>query len=111
MGYVATSRTIVRHEDPRYVVDLPAKVVLQETTPLPARLVNLSRHGFRVLVEGAYTAGQALRLEVDGWPRLAGTVIWCDSGRLGCKFVTPPSVEVFAMMTKSSLYLDRATGN
>ena len=108
MGYAAVARTAVRYDDPRYVIDLPAKIVMQENTPLPARLVNLSRHGFRVLVDGVYAAGQMLRLEVDGWPRLAGKVIWCNGGRLGCMFVTPPSSEVFTMMTSSSLYMDRA---
>ncbi len=84
--------------EPRYAIDLVARLVVDEGKPQAARLTNLSRNGFRVAAAIVLPAGQAVRLEVDGWPRLAGHVVWCDSGRIGCTIDTPPSKSVYAMM-------------
>lgn len=87
-----------RRIDPRFAIDLPARLVVVEGRPEPARLINLSRNGFRVASPLVLPAGQPVRLEVDGWPRLVGKVMWCDSGRIGCMVDVPPSEAVYAMM-------------
>jgi hypothetical protein len=92
------SRSSTRHAEPRYAIDLPALFVVNEGKPIAVRLINLSRNGFRVAVSTVLPAGQAVRLEVDGWPRLAGRVVWCSGGRIGCMVDNPPSEAVYAMM-------------
>ncbi|MBA2933996.1 PilZ domain-containing protein [Sphingomonas sp. CGMCC 1.13654] len=91
-----------RRIDPRYAIDLAARLVVVEGKPEPVRLINLSRHGFRVAVPLVLPAGQPVRLEVDGWPRLVGRVVWCDGGRIGCMVDVPPSEAVYAMMCAST---------
>lgn len=100
-------RMIVRHPDPRYAIDLPARIVSDEREPLPARLVNLSRHGCRVTLPQVFPAAQVLRLEVPGWPRLTARVVWSQGGRTGCLFDEPPSLKVFAMMCAAASGADR----
>lgn len=92
------SESTVRHVEPRYAIDLPALLVIDEGKPVAVRLTNLSRNGFRVAAPMVLPAGQALRLEVKGWPRLAGKVVWCSTGRIGCMVDNPPSEAVYAMM-------------
>jgi hypothetical protein len=92
------SESAIRHVEPRYAIDLPARFVVDEGKPLSVRLINLSRNGFRVAAPTVLPAGQAVRLEVDGWPRLAGKVVWCSGGRIGCLVENPPSDAVYAMM-------------
>jgi hypothetical protein len=88
----------VRRIEPRYAIDMPARLVVIEGKPEPVRLINLSRGGFRVAARLVLPAGQGVRLEVDGWPRLVGRVVWCDSGRIGCMFDVPPGDAVYEMM-------------
>jgi hypothetical protein len=88
----------IRHAEPRYAIDLPALFVVNEGKPIAVRLINLSRNGFRVSAPMVLPAGHAVRLEVDGWPRLAGKVMWCSAGRIGCMIDNPPSEAVYAMM-------------
>ncbi len=101
------TRSIIRQPDPRYVIDLPAELVVMEGEPLPVRLINLSRNGFRIASDRVFPAGQPVRIEVGGWPRLAGRVIWCDRGRIGCVFDQTPSDSVFDMMRAATLGSDR----
>jgi hypothetical protein len=95
-------RIVIRQPDPRYTIDMPANIVMDDREPMPARLVNLSRHGCRVELPHGFVAAQVLRLEVAGWPRLAARVIWSQDGRTGCLFEEPPSLKVFAMMCASA---------
>ena len=93
--------------EPRYAIDMPARLVVIEGKPEKVRLINLSRGGFRVASPLVLPAGQAVRLEVDGWPRLIGRVVWCDSRRVGCMFDVPPSDAVYAMMCTATQGPDR----
>jgi hypothetical protein len=97
----------VRYQEPRLAAELPAAMILDEGEPIEASLVNFSRHGFRLHVEGLYQAGETFRLEVAGWPRLVGRVIWNDKGRIGCLFDEPPSGKVFTSMCASATGYDR----
>jgi hypothetical protein len=97
----------VRHQEPRLATELPAAMILDEGEPIDAALVNFSRHGFRLHVEGRYPAGESFRLEVAGWPRLVGRVIWNDKGRIGCLFDEPPGEKVFQNMCASATGYDR----
>lgn len=103
------SESAVRQADPRYAIDVPARLVVVEGKPEAVRLINLSRSGFRVAAPTVLPAGQAVRLEVDGWPRLVGRVMWCDGGRIGCMFDTPPSEAAYAMMCAATEGRDRDT--
>jgi len=91
----------------RLTAALPAAMILDEAEPIEASVVNFSRHGFRLHVGGRYEAGARFRLEVPGWPRLAGRVIWNDKGRLGCLFDEPPSAKIFTAMCASATGYDR----
>ena len=101
------SRLIVRQTDHRYVIDLAANIVVDDRAPIAARLTNLSRHGYRVAIAQSFPAGQPLRLEIEGWPRLTGRVVWCQGGRAGCLFDEPPVPKVYALMCASTLAQDR----
>lgn len=92
------AESAVRRIDPRYAIDIAARLVVVEGRPETVRLINLSRGGFRVASPLVLPAGHSVRLEVDGWPRLLGRVVWCDSKRIGCMFDAPPSDAVYAMM-------------
>jgi hypothetical protein len=98
----------LRYQEPRLTTELAAAMILDEGEPIGAALVNFSRHGFRLHVKGHYPAGETFRLEVAGWPRLAGRVIWNDKGRLGCLFAEPPGEKVFKAMCASATGCDRA---
>jgi hypothetical protein len=100
-------KAAVRHQEARLATELPAAMILNEAEPIQAALVNFSRHGFRLHVDGHYRAGETFRLEVAGWPRLAGRVIWNDKGRIGCLFEEPPSEKVFTTMCASATGYDR----
>lgn len=102
-----SGRVVIRQPDPRYAIDLPARIVVDDRDPLPARLVNLSRQGCRVTLPQPFDAAQRLRLEVAGWPRLSVRVIWSQDGRTGCLFEDPPSEKIFAMMCASTSAKDR----
>ena len=97
-----TSESAVRRSDPRYAIDIAARLVVVEGKPETVRLINLSRGGFRVASPLVLPAGHPVRLEVDGWPRLVGKVVWCDSKRIGCMFDTPPGDAVYAMMCRAT---------
>jgi hypothetical protein len=107
MDYDQIRHSAIRRPDSRYALDLPARLVIAEGAPLAVRLVNLSRNGFRVAEGPTLPAGQRVRLEVKGWPRLAGRVMWCDHGRIGCLLDTPPSDAAYEMMRAAAQERDR----
>lgn len=84
--------------DLRRAIDLPARLSVVEGRPEAVRLIELSRGGFRVASPLVLPAGKPVRLEVDGWPRLVGKVIWCSGGRIGCMIDAPPSEAVYDRM-------------
>lgn len=100
--------TTVRYAEVRHAIDLPVNVVIAEGEPLAARLINLSRHGFRLALPIVLPAKQPLRIEAPGWPRLAGRVVWSQGGRSGCLFEQPPEPKVFALMMRAVTGPDRA---
>lgn len=102
-----STRTVVRHPEQRHAIDVTADAIFDEGTPIPARLINLSRHGFRLALAGSFAAGERFRIEVSGWPRLAAQVVWNDNGRIGCLFVDPPAPRVFETMCRTTSGLDR----
>ncbi len=59
------------------------------------RLVDLSSFGCRLLVDSNYKAGDRLWLRIAGGQPIAATAIWCDKGRLGCRFDVPIERSVF----------------
>jgi hypothetical protein len=97
----------LRRPDSRYTINLTAQLVVEEGAPLAVRLVNLSRNGFRIADAPVLPAGQTVRLEVEGWPRLVGRVMWCDHGRIGCLLDTPPSDTAYEMMRAAAQERDR----
>jgi PilZ domain len=100
-------RVVIRNAEARHAIDLAALMILDERQPLEAQLINLSRHGFRLILPGRFPAGATFRLKVDGWPRLIGQVVWSDGGRTGCLFVEPPSEAVFELMSATTLGIER----
>ena len=66
-----------------------ASVRTQGEHATDAKLLDLSIYGCRLGSTGAYNAGDRLWLRLDGgWP-VAGTVVWVEGERLGCRFDQP----------------------
>jgi hypothetical protein len=102
-----SGRILIRHLEARHEIDLHALMIRDEREPFEARLTNLSRHGFRLIFPGRFSAGTLFTLKVDKWPRLQARVVWNDSGRMGCLFVEPPTVKIFALMVQSASGIER----
>jgi hypothetical protein len=51
-----------------------------------AKLIDLSIYGCSLEVDTVVKSGQRLWLRFSGSSALASTVIWCEDGRLGCRF-------------------------
>jgi hypothetical protein len=100
-------RLAIHHAESRHEIDLPALMIVDERNPLPARLTNLSRHGFRLAIQGRFPAGMTFTLKVDTWPRLHGRVVWSDGGRTGCLFADAPSEKIYLTMIRSAGEIDR----
>lgn len=107
MRQSAHEQLTVRPADSRYDIDLPATVVLDQCEPVPARLINMSRHGCRLALAQTFAADQAFRLEVPGWPCLSARVVWSSDDKAGCLFDMPPPPKTFAMMCASVTAQDR----
>lgn len=101
------SRFSAGHFESRHSIDIPADLIVEEGEVLHGSLVNFSRHGARLHVSGDYVSGQTLRLEVAGWPKLDGHVVWSEQGRVGCRFDQPPSQKTFTIMCASATACDR----
>lgn len=93
MGYM-TSR--YRTPEPARLVQREAAchpVLLQRATLSKsgkeadeARLLELSVYGCRLSIDGRYKPGDRLWLRFAGANPIAGTAIWYEAGKLGCRF-------------------------
>jgi hypothetical protein len=51
-----------------------------------ATLCDVSTYGCRLLSPTAHPPGERLWLRLNGGMPMAATVIWCEDGRMGCRF-------------------------
>jgi hypothetical protein len=91
----------------RYSFSQPAHLRASTGEPLKCIIVNLSREGCRITLEGELAAGDPVVVETAGWPKLAATILWCDGLAAGLKFSVPIRTSTLAMMLKTAEGLDR----
>lgn len=84
----------------RRTARIAARLVVEEGHPLSVLLTNLSRGGCRLEPTPLLKASVSVRVEVDGWPRLQGRVVWSDGGRSGCIFDPRPSEQLYERMAE-----------
>lgn len=72
-------------------VPLSADIPMREfgTTPVDARLINISSHGFMAEADAPILPGTRVWLTLPGVHRVNAEVIWARSGRLGGEFTAP----------------------
>ncbi len=82
------------------------RVLLQRATvrrhgkqPVEAELVDLSVYGCRIDAEQDFAAGDRLWLRFSGSQPVAATIIWSESGGLGCRFDEPLDRILFRALT------------
>lgn len=67
--------------------------------PLEAVLDDLSVYGCRILVDGIFAAGERLWLRFAGGKAIGANAVWCENGRLGCRFDKPLDRDLFRSLT------------
>lgn len=82
----------------RIAVDHPAVLYVAGET-VSARLLNLSRQGAGIEVDGHLAIGQQLRVEAEGLPEFEGTVCWRHVPHYGLVFRQIMSLEELALRT------------
>lgn len=67
--------------------------------PADAELDDLSVYGCRISVDGEFKTGERLWLSFAGGKAIAASTVWCDDGKLGCRFDEPLERDVFRSLT------------
>ena len=62
-----------------------------DATGAEVRIHNLSTHGFMAEADNLYPVGSYVWLKLPGTGGVNAQIIWRDSFRYGCEFVTPIS--------------------
>lgn len=75
-------REVVRHS----VVLERATLRDQSKTTSEVRLLDLSIYGCRLEINCDITIGERLWLRLVGGDSIRATAIWCEEGKLGCRF-------------------------
>jgi hypothetical protein len=64
-----------------------------------AKLINLSIYGCSLEADHIVKAGQRLWLRFSSSAPIASTVIWCEGGKLGCRFDEAIDRNLFRSLT------------
>lgn len=88
-------RDAVRHP----VVIKRARVRGHGKQPLDAVLDDLSVYGCRVAVDDIFAAGERLWLRFAGGKAIGANAVWCEGGKLGCRFDEPLDRDLFRSLT------------
>jgi len=76
-----------RRAEPRHPVHITRATARSNRAKiLAADLCDVSTYGCRLAATTRHSPGERLWLGLNGNPPLAATVIWCDDGRIGCRF-------------------------
>ena len=66
--------------------DKPARPRGLTAKAVGAILCDASSYGCRILSPVKHPPGERLWLRLNGGMPMAATVIWCEDGRIGCRF-------------------------
>jgi hypothetical protein len=88
-------RGAVRHP----VVIKRASVRGHGRQPLDAELDDLSVYGCRIAVDSLFKTGERLWLRFAGGKAIAANAVWCEDGKLGCRFDEPLDRDLFRSLT------------
>ena len=73
--------------EPRYPVHITRVTARsRRKEPMTATLCDVSTYGCRLVSQTAHLPGERLWLSLNGGLPMAATVIWCEGGRIGCRF-------------------------
>jgi hypothetical protein len=76
-----------RRAEPRHPVHVTrATARTRRDKPADATLCDVSPYGCRILSPVTHPPGERLWLRLNGGMPMAATVIWCEDGRIGCRF-------------------------
>jgi PilZ domain len=64
-----------------------------------AQLIDLSIYGCSLEADSLVKSGQRLWLRFSGGSPIASTVIWCEGGKLGCRFDSAIDRDLFRSLT------------
>lgn len=64
-----------------------------------AKLIDLSIYGCSLEIETIVKVGQRLWLRFSGSMPIASTAIWCEGGKVGCRFDTAIERDLFRSLT------------
>ena len=73
---------------PRIDVDYPAVLVTSDGQPLPVRVRDLSREGFRVEIDDEVLIGERITLRVGRGEDMVGEIRWALGREAGGIFLT-----------------------
>ncbi len=106
MGYmtsqyrrVAPARIEDRVTDRHPVLLQRASVRKHASKPVEARLVDLSVYGCHLDTDDIHNIGERLWVRFAGGNPIAATAIWCEGGRLGCRFDDVIDRDLFRSLT------------
>ncbi len=92
---------VEQRQAPRQAVSLQRATVRRHSKlPEQTCLVDLSIYGCRMLVDQRYKAGDRLWLRLNEGAPIAATAIWCEGGKLGCRFDAPIDRTLFRALTR-----------
>ena len=92
-----------RRREPRVPVtaDMPLRALGQNA--VPARLINLSSHGFMAETAALISPGSRVWLTLPGATRVNALIVWARDGRVGGEFAgTVDPLAVFHAVGKSA---------
>jgi len=87
----------------RREIDLDGALREQGQHRSPARILNISRHGFKAETKRKLTVGGIVWLNLLGLEPQIARVVWSDQSAAGCAFVSPLSFETFRAVLRSKI--------
>jgi PilZ domain len=84
-----------RRRQPRFSVELDARVRELGTEGVEARIVNISERGFMAEVDGEFDVGARVWLMLPGRERANAVVKWIAGNKIGAEFAEPVPIERF----------------
>jgi len=82
-----------RRRQPRFPVELDARVRELGTEGVEARVLNISERGFMAEVDGEFEVGARVWLMLPGRERANAVVKWIAGDKIGAEFADPMPID------------------
>lgn len=106
---ISTTSDMGFEVEPRFSLARDVSICrVDSLTCFEACMVNFSRNGFCVRLEHDLRPGEAVLLEIAGWPQLRAHVVWSHDGKAGCQLTLPLAADRYEAMILSADAVDRA---